>query len=114
MFARPGRHLSLSSSKIAVTPSNEGVGHVPPSRAWSLSRGRLTLGRLSEEERTMELPHDRAAIVTGGATIIGAAVVRAFERAGYGVVVADIDEEGGQRVADELGDRVRFVRTDVT
>ncbi|QBI20374.1 SDR family oxidoreductase [Egibacter rhizosphaerae] len=55
----------------------------------------------------------KTAIVTGGATIIGAAVVRAFHAAGTRVVIADVDEEGGSRVAGEFGDAVRFVRTDV-
>jgi len=57
---------------------------------------------------------DRVAIVTGGATKIGAAVVAAFVDAGAKVVVADIDDEGGQKLAVELGDAVRFVRTDIT
>ena len=37
----------------------------------------------------------KVAIVTGGATIIGAAVVRAFHREGYKVVIADINEKDG-------------------
>lgn len=55
----------------------------------------------------------RTAIVTGGATIIGEGVVRAFAQAGSNVVVADIDEAGGARVAESAGQGVRFVRTDV-
>jgi NAD(P)-dependent dehydrogenase (short-subunit alcohol dehydrogenase family) len=55
----------------------------------------------------------RAAIVTGGATLIGRAVVRALHDAGASVAVADIDEEGGRAVADELGERVLFVATDL-
>lgn len=57
---------------------------------------------------------DKVAIVTGGATKIGAAVVAAFVEAGARVVVADIDDEGGQKLAVELGEPVRFVRTDIT
>lgn len=57
---------------------------------------------------------DRAAIVTGGATLIGRGVVAAFHAAGTRVVVADIDEAGGAAVARELGDDVRFRRTDLT
>ena len=34
---------------------------------------------------------DKVAIVTGGATMIGAAVVRAFHREGARVVTADIN-----------------------
>ena len=56
----------------------------------------------------------RSAIVTGGATLIGQGVVRAFDDAGALVTVADIDTEGGTRLADELGDRVAFVETDIT
>jgi NAD(P)-dependent dehydrogenase (short-subunit alcohol dehydrogenase family) len=55
----------------------------------------------------------KTAIVTGGATIIGQAVVRAFAEAGSKVVVADIDTEGGSRLAAEFGDEVRFVATDL-
>jgi NAD(P)-dependent dehydrogenase (short-subunit alcohol dehydrogenase family) len=56
----------------------------------------------------------RSAIVTGGATLIGAGVVRAFHRAGMRVTIADIDEAGGSALAAELGDGVRFHRTDIT
>jgi len=55
-----------------------------------------------------------AAIVTGGAGGLGEATVRALANAGVGVVVADLAEDKGTVLADELGDRVRFVRTDVT
>ena len=37
----------------------------------------------------------RTALVTGGATVIGAAVVRAFQDRGVGVAVADIDAASG-------------------
>jgi hypothetical protein len=55
----------------------------------------------------------RTAVVTGGATLIGAAVVRALHDAGASVAIADIDEEGGRAVADELGERVLFQTTDI-
>jgi len=58
----------------------------------------------------------KAAIVTGGATIIGAAVVRALQEAGVRVTLADIDAEGGAQVAAACGGEgtVWFRRTDVT
>ena len=56
----------------------------------------------------------KSAIVTGGATLIGAGVVRALHQAGVRVVVADINSEAGQDLADELGDGVLFSRTDIT
>jgi NAD(P)-dependent dehydrogenase (short-subunit alcohol dehydrogenase family) len=51
----------------------------------------------------------KTAIVTGGATLIGAAVVRAFREAGTNVAVADIDAERGE----QLGDDVLFSATDI-
>jgi NAD(P)-dependent dehydrogenase (short-subunit alcohol dehydrogenase family) len=56
----------------------------------------------------------KTAIVTGGATLIGAAVVRAFHDAGANVAVADVDAEGGERLAEELGERVLFSAADIT
>ena len=55
----------------------------------------------------------KVAIVTGGATKIGAAVVAAFQRAGTRVVIADIDVAGGQAVAAQHPKDVLFVNTDL-
>ncbi len=55
----------------------------------------------------------RTAIVTGGATLIGRGAVYALHAAGASVAVADIDEEGGRSLAEELGERVLFERTDI-
>lgn len=54
----------------------------------------------------------RAAIVTGGASGIGEAVARRFEREGARVLIADVDVERGTRLAGELG-ALQFVETDV-
>ncbi len=51
----------------------------------------------------------KTAVVTGGATLIGAGVVRGFREREVNVAVADIDVEGGRR----LGDDVLFVETDI-
>ncbi len=56
----------------------------------------------------------KVAIVTGGATSIGAGIVRAFHAAGAAVVIADIEETAGQALAAGLGARALFQRTDVT
>ncbi|MDQ3734554.1 MAG: 3-oxoacyl-ACP reductase [Actinomycetota bacterium] len=55
---------------------------------------------------------DRVAVVTGGASGIGAATVRRFAAEGAQVVVADVDEISGKAMAEEVGGL--FVRTDVT
>lgn len=56
----------------------------------------------------------RVAIVTGGATLMGAKVVEAMHAAGARVVSADINAKDGSAVVGELGDRASFSATDVT
>mgnify|MGYP002880908282 CR=1 FL=1 len=56
----------------------------------------------------------RTAVLAGGATLIGRATAAAFVAAGANVVIADIDEQGGRKAVEELGDRCLFIRTDVT
>jgi NAD(P)-dependent dehydrogenase (short-subunit alcohol dehydrogenase family) len=52
------------------------------------------------------------ALVTGGASGFGAEVARQLVRRGDSVVLCDVDEAGGQAVADELG--AHFLRCDVS
>jgi NAD(P)-dependent dehydrogenase (short-subunit alcohol dehydrogenase family) len=54
----------------------------------------------------------RAAVVTGGASGIGRAIARELARRGVDVTVTDIDAEGAERVAKELG--ATAARLDVT
>lgn len=56
----------------------------------------------------------KSAIVTGGATLLGAGVVRALAQADVKVTLADIDVLRGQVVADECGPGVWFSATDIT
>jgi NAD(P)-dependent dehydrogenase (short-subunit alcohol dehydrogenase family) len=60
---------------------------------------------------------DKVAIVTGAAQGIGEAYARALAAEGASVVVADLNEDAGQRVAKELeaaGGTAMFVRCDVS
>ena len=60
---------------------------------------------------------DRVAVVTGGASGIGKAVVERFSRDKYIVAILDIDEERGTRAAAEVNERgaqAQFFHTDVT
>ncbi|MEV0692560.1 SDR family NAD(P)-dependent oxidoreductase [Streptomyces sp. NPDC050388] len=55
-----------------------------------------------------------SAVVTGGASGLGLATVRRLLDAGAAtVVIADLEASRGKEVADELGERVRFVPADV-
>jgi NAD(P)-dependent dehydrogenase (short-subunit alcohol dehydrogenase family) len=55
----------------------------------------------------------KRAIVTGGASGIGAATVRAYVREGARVVSFDVDEAGGARVCAEAGAGATFARCDI-
>ena len=55
----------------------------------------------------------KTAIVTGGATLIGAAVAQALCDAGANVVIADIDTARGRAVAESFGSQSMFVETDL-
>lgn len=57
---------------------------------------------------------DRVAIVTGGASGLGAATVRRFVEEGARVAIADIDAARGTALARELGAAAQFVRCDHT
>ncbi len=52
-------------------------------------------------------------VVTGGASGIGASAARLAVEEGASVVLADIQDAAGERLAAELGDAARYVRCDV-
>lgn len=56
---------------------------------------------------------DKKIIVTGGASGIGAATVRAYAREGAQVASLDVDDAGGRRVAAEAGEAVTYHHCDV-
>jgi len=63
------------------------------------------------EERTGRLA-GKTALITGGASGIGLATVRRFAAEGANVVLADLDDDRGAEVADEV--QGRYVHCDVT
>jgi 3alpha(or 20beta)-hydroxysteroid dehydrogenase len=66
------------------------------------------------EESIMKRFDNRTVIVTGGARGMGASHARGFIAEGANVVIADVLEQEGKALADELGDRALFSRLDVT
>jgi NAD(P)-dependent dehydrogenase (short-subunit alcohol dehydrogenase family) len=53
-------------------------------------------------------------LITGGGSGLGAATARLLAERGAAVVVADINAGAGDQVASAIGDRARFIQTDVT
>ena len=56
----------------------------------------------------------KVSVVTGGASGIGEGIVRRLVAEGSRCLIADVQEERGRALAQELGDAVRFARTDVS
>jgi NAD(P)-dependent dehydrogenase (short-subunit alcohol dehydrogenase family) len=71
-----------------------------------------SIGSNGTRGRTARLD-GRVAVITGGARGIGEGTARRFVAEGASVVVADVEVEAGTALAAELGERCRFVRTDV-
>lgn len=57
---------------------------------------------------------DKIAVVTGGASGIGEGTVRLFVSEGARVVIADIQDARGQKLAEELGTNAAYVHADVS
>ncbi len=60
------------------------------------------------------LLESRTFLITGGGSGLGAATARLFAQEGASVVLADVNEEAGEQTASGIGERAKFVRTDVT
>ncbi len=58
--------------------------------------------------------HDAIALITGGASGLGAGTAARFIQNGARVVILDRDQEKGSQLAAELGDNARFFPADVT
>lgn len=60
----------------------------------------------------MKTLEGKIAIVTGGASGIGEAIVHKFVKEGAQVVIADINEETGKKIQEKIGKASLFVKTD--
>ena len=56
----------------------------------------------------------KTALVTGGSSGLGNAMVRRFVAEGAAVIIADIDDANGQALAAELGSKASYAHLDVT
>jgi NAD(P)-dependent dehydrogenase (short-subunit alcohol dehydrogenase family) len=56
----------------------------------------------------------KRAVITGAASGIGEATARLFAAEGASVLLADVDDRRGTRLASEIGERAVFVQSDVS
>lgn len=56
----------------------------------------------------------KTAVVTGGASGLGESAVRRLCSLGANVVIADLNDERGQQLEKELGEKALYVKTDIT
>ena len=56
----------------------------------------------------------KVAVITGGASGLGRATVRRFNGLGGKCAILDMNDEKGNALAEELGDDVIFINTNVT
>jgi NAD(P)-dependent dehydrogenase (short-subunit alcohol dehydrogenase family) len=59
-------------------------------------------------------PEQKGILITGGASGLGAACARALSQAGAKIAIADLNNDAGTALAEELGHSALFVSTNVT
>lgn len=61
-----------------------------------------------------DLLKDRSVLITGGASGLGEATTRKFHSHGAYVTIADLQDDAGEKLTAELGERTTFVHCDTT
>jgi NAD(P)-dependent dehydrogenase (short-subunit alcohol dehydrogenase family) len=69
---------------------------------------------LANKEFDMGRLQDKIALVTGGASGLGRAIVERYIAEGATVIIGDVDDVGGEVLTKELGERASYLTLDVT
>src|SRR5499425_1428859 len=103
--ARSTRSISFTSA--SWPPPSTAATRRTISRPWRAPWGS------SSTEGGMTRLKGKVALITGGSSGIGEATTRLFVEEGAAVVVADIQDDRGQRLVKEFGSRASYVHVDV-
>ena len=113
-FVDRRRQKRLGARGQALDDASQ-LGSVPAEWPSALRRGRRApIGFFFTQGNSMKGLDGKVFIVTGGATLIGAAVVQALKGHGARVAVFDIDASGGARAVEAAGGTARFWPVDIT
>jgi NAD(P)-dependent dehydrogenase (short-subunit alcohol dehydrogenase family) len=58
--------------------------------------------------------NNRLVVITGAGSGLGAATARKFIQEGWKTILVDLNEQSGNAIAGELGERAKFIQADVT
>src|SRR5262245_25541010 len=117
--ASPKRYLSKDTTGAGRPAGQFAVGSIRAAPLLTRFTAEVTLALPDGDRATssMDSLRNRTAVVTGGASGIGRALCLVFAREGARVVVADLDEDGAARTAEEVtkgGGQAIHARTDVS
>src|SRR3954452_6023006 len=103
-------------SSVTLDPSPQTLRKIVgfPGEHRTVSEGTTSVPRDRAAKAVYPSLRNRTALVTGGASGIGAAIVRRFAANATRVAFLDVQDAAGQALAAELGAEAHFVSCDVT
>src|SRR5262249_744211 len=110
---RSPRRIPTYASGCGLPRASSGSQFGPAlcGNTWRVANTRW---RRTSTEDGMSRLKGKVALITGGSSGIGESTVRLFVEEGASVMVADIQDDRGKKLAEELGARVAYVHADVS
>lgn len=105
--------FSIQQQPINLVLGGKGGGRLYLKCFTKISQNQQLLKYGKREVKNMQVA-GKTAIITGGASGLGEAAAILLHESGANVVIADLNEEKGNALAQKLGDRAVFVKCNVT